>query len=116
MTIFGREQHVAVDVEHRRLTYRRGPDRVGLDGGPVYRGTGAYADWRLAFVKPLATTVRTRAHSSLDRQSAFSAQPGQHQAVGTSANASQPVSSRPAWASRERPDRGRDRASSQDGP
>jgi hypothetical protein len=53
VTIFGREQHVAVDVEHRRLGYRRGPDRVGLSGGPVYRGTGAYADWRLAFVKPL---------------------------------------------------------------
>jgi hypothetical protein len=54
VTIFGREQHVAVNVEHRRLTYRRGPDWVGLDGGPVYRGAGAYADWRLAFAKPLS--------------------------------------------------------------
>jgi hypothetical protein len=53
VTIFGRGQHVAVNVEHRHLTYRRGPDRVGLDGGPVYRGAGAYADWRLVFVKPL---------------------------------------------------------------
>jgi hypothetical protein len=53
VTVFGREQHVAVNLEHRRLTYRRGPDWVGLDGGPVYRGAGAYADWRLAFVKPL---------------------------------------------------------------
>ena len=53
VTIFGREQHVDVNVEHRRLGYRRGPDHVGLEGGPVYRGAGAYADWRLAFVKPL---------------------------------------------------------------
>jgi hypothetical protein len=53
VTIFGREQQVAVDIEQRRLSYRRGPDRVGLEGGPVYRGAGAYADWRLAFVKPL---------------------------------------------------------------
>jgi hypothetical protein len=54
VTIFGREQHVAVHVAGRRLTYRRGPDRISLDGGPVYRGAGTYADWRLAFVKPLA--------------------------------------------------------------
>jgi hypothetical protein len=53
VTIFGREQHVALDVGHRRLSYRRGPDQVSLEGGPVYRGAGAYADWRLAFVKPL---------------------------------------------------------------
>jgi hypothetical protein len=53
VTIFGREQQVVVSVEHRRLGYRRGSDLVGLEGGPVYRGTGAYADWRLAFVKPL---------------------------------------------------------------
>ena len=53
VTVFGGEQHVQVEAEHRRLTYRRGPDRVGLDGGPVYRGAGAYADWRLAFLKPL---------------------------------------------------------------
>ena len=53
LAIFGGVQHVQVEVEHRRLTYRRGPDRVGLEGGPVYRGTGAYADWRLAFLKPL---------------------------------------------------------------
>jgi len=53
VTVFGRPQHVAVNVEHRRLTYRRGHDRVGLTGGPVYRGADAYADWRLAFVKPL---------------------------------------------------------------
>jgi hypothetical protein len=51
--MYGPEQQVAVNVEHRRLTYRRGADRVGLEGGPVYRGAGAYADWRLAFVKPL---------------------------------------------------------------
>ena len=53
VTIFGGEQHVRIEVEHRRLTYRRGPDRVGLEGGPVYRGAGTYADWRLAFLKPL---------------------------------------------------------------
>ena len=53
VTVFGREQQVAVSVEHRRLSYRRGPDLVGLEGGPVYRGAGAYADWRLTFVKPL---------------------------------------------------------------
>ena len=52
--IFGGQQHVQVEIEHRRLTYRRGPDRVGLEGGPVYRGAGSYADWRLAFLKPLA--------------------------------------------------------------
>jgi hypothetical protein len=67
VTVFGREQHVAVNVEYRRLTYRRGRDRVGLDGGPVYRGAGEYADWRLVFVKPLPTwLVRNSArHSSL---------------------------------------------------
>jgi hypothetical protein len=54
VTIFGREQQVAVDAEKRRLAYRRGPDRVTLQGGPVYRGAGAYADWRLAFVRPLS--------------------------------------------------------------
>jgi hypothetical protein len=54
VTVFGPEQHVVVDVEHRRVSYRRGPDRISLAGGPVYRGAGAYADWRLAFVKPLA--------------------------------------------------------------
>jgi len=53
VTIFGREQQVVISVEHRRLGYRRGPDLVGLEGGPVYRGAGAYADWRLTFVKPL---------------------------------------------------------------
>ncbi len=53
VSMFGREQHVALDIDHRRLSYRRGPDRVGLEGGPVYRGAGAYADWRLTFVKPL---------------------------------------------------------------
>jgi hypothetical protein len=54
MMIFGPEQHVALDIEQRRVSYRRGPDRADLEGGPVYRGAGAYADWRLAFVKPLA--------------------------------------------------------------
>ena len=53
VTIFGREQHVTVDAGHRRVTYRRGPNQVDLEGGPVFRGAGAYADWRLAFVKPL---------------------------------------------------------------
>jgi hypothetical protein len=53
VTIFGREQQAALSIEHRRLGYRRGPDVVGLEGGPVYRGAGAYADWRLTFVKPL---------------------------------------------------------------
>jgi hypothetical protein len=53
VTVFGHEQQVAVEIEHRRLGYRRGPDRIGMEGGPVYRGAGAYADWRLAFVKPM---------------------------------------------------------------
>jgi hypothetical protein len=54
VSIFGRGQQVKVDAEHRRLGYRRGPVQVALEGGPVYRGAGAYADWRLAFTKPLA--------------------------------------------------------------
>jgi hypothetical protein len=53
--VLGPETRVRVepDAARRRVTYRRGPRRVVLDGGPVYRGAGDYADWRLAFLRPL---------------------------------------------------------------
>jgi hypothetical protein len=55
MTVLGPEARVRVepDVDRRRVTYRRGPRRVVLEGGPVYRGAGDYADWRLTFLRPL---------------------------------------------------------------
>ncbi len=57
LTVLGPETRVRVepDVSRRRVTYRRGPRRVVLDGGPVYRGAGDYADWRLAFLRPLVS-------------------------------------------------------------
>jgi hypothetical protein len=45
------------DVGRRRVTYRRGSRRIVLDGGPVYRGAGDHADWRLTFLRPLGPAV-----------------------------------------------------------
>jgi hypothetical protein len=44
---------VEPDASRRKVTYRRGSRRIVLDGGPVYRGSGDYADWRLTFLRPL---------------------------------------------------------------
>lgn len=54
-SVLGPEGRAGVDVhsEGRRVTYSRGPERVGLEGGPVYRGAGEHADWRLAFLRGL---------------------------------------------------------------
>lgn len=56
MSVLGPERPVRVETEvaRRRVTYRVGPRRIGLDGGPVYRGAGDYADWRLVFLRPMA--------------------------------------------------------------
>jgi hypothetical protein len=56
IAVLGPETRVRIesDAGRRRVTYRRGPRRVVLDGGPVYRGAGDYADWRLTFLRPLA--------------------------------------------------------------
>ncbi len=55
VSVLGPESRVRLDpdVSRRRLTYRRGVRRIVLDGGPVYRGAGDYADWRLTFLRPL---------------------------------------------------------------
>jgi hypothetical protein len=54
-TVLGPPTRVRIDPDpdRRRVTYRRGASRVVLDGGPVYRGAGDYADWRLTFLRPL---------------------------------------------------------------
>jgi hypothetical protein len=59
MSVLGPETPVGIDpdVARRRVTYRRGPSRIVLDGGPVYRGSGDYADWRLTFLRPLGQAV-----------------------------------------------------------
>ena len=59
MSVLGPEARVRVepDAGRRRVTYRRGPRRIVLDGGPVYRGAGDYADWRLTFLRPLGQTT-----------------------------------------------------------
>jgi hypothetical protein len=58
-SVLGPETRVRVeaDPDRRRVTYRRGPRRIVLDGGPVYRGAGDYVDWRLAFLRPLGALV-----------------------------------------------------------
>lgn len=55
MSVLGPETRVQVepDARRQRVTYRRGPGRIVLDGGPVYRGAGDYTDWRLTFLRPL---------------------------------------------------------------
>jgi len=55
MSVLGPAARVRVepDLIRRRLTYRRGPRRIVLHGGPVYRGAGDYADWRLTFLRLL---------------------------------------------------------------
>ena len=55
MSVLGPETRVRVepDPNRRRVTYRRSPRRIVLDGGPVFRGAGDYADWRLTFLRPL---------------------------------------------------------------
>ena len=55
LSVLGPEARVRVDadVRRRRLTYRRGAQRIVLDGGPVYRGAGDHADWRMTFLRPL---------------------------------------------------------------
>ena len=55
VAVLGAESRAGVDadVEARRVTYSRGPERVTLEGGPVYRGVGDHADWRLAFLRGL---------------------------------------------------------------
>ena len=55
MAVLGPASPVRVELDgnRRRLTYRRGPRRIVLHGGPVYRGAGDYADWRLTFLRPL---------------------------------------------------------------
>jgi hypothetical protein len=55
LSVLGPAARVTVepDIGRRRVTYRRGPRRIVLDGGPVYRGAGDYADWRLTFLRPL---------------------------------------------------------------
>ena len=59
MSVLGPPTRVRVepDAGRRRVTYRRGPKRIVLDGGPVYRGAGDYADWRLTFLRPLGQTT-----------------------------------------------------------
>jgi hypothetical protein len=59
VSVLGAAARVKVepDVGRRRVTYRRGPRRIVLDGGPVYRGAGDYADWRLTFLRPLGQAV-----------------------------------------------------------
>ncbi len=44
---------IGAQPEGRRVGYARGPERVELEGGPVYRGAGDHADWRLAFLRGL---------------------------------------------------------------
>jgi hypothetical protein len=58
-SVLGPETRVRIepDPDRRRVTYRRGPRRIVLDGGPVYRGAGDYVDWRLAFLRPLGALV-----------------------------------------------------------
>ena len=55
MSVLGPEGRAAVTAhaEERRVTYSRGPERVELAGGPVYRGAGDHADWRLALLRGL---------------------------------------------------------------
>lgn len=55
MSVLGPQTRVRVEPDpgRRRVTYRRGARRIVLDGGPVYRGAGDYADWRLTFLRPL---------------------------------------------------------------
>ena len=55
MSVLGPQTQVRLETDpgRRRVTYRRGPQRIGLAGGPVYRGTGDYADWQLTFLRPL---------------------------------------------------------------
>ena len=55
MSVLGPQTRVRVEPDpgRRRVTYRRGPRRIVLEGGPVYRGAGDYADWRLTFLRPL---------------------------------------------------------------
>ena len=59
VSVLGPEGRVQVepDVSRRRVTYRRGPSRIVLEGGPVYRGAGDYAEWRLTFLRPLGQAV-----------------------------------------------------------
>ena len=58
-TVLGPETRVRIESypDRRRVTYRRGVSRIVLDGGPVYRGAGSYADWRLTFLRPLGSLI-----------------------------------------------------------
>lgn len=55
VSVLGPETRAEVEAagQERRVAYSRGRERVELEGGPVYRGAGDHADWRLAFLRGL---------------------------------------------------------------